>query len=139
MINLKLYRKILNPKKTIGELYWEDNLECNTLEDTDRFLENGTSEKIPGETAIPRGHYKIIIDESKRFKRDMPHILNVPFFEGIRIHSGNTEADTEGCILVGEYVNPDNTLANSRKAFDKLFKKMILAIKNGEEIEIEII
>src|SRR3972149_7264908 len=103
-ISLKLERKILNEKNTIGELYWEGEMECNTLEDTDRFLENQQNEKVDKQSAIPRGSFRVIIDKSERFKREMPHLLNVPRFTGVRIHKGNTEEDTEGCILVGEYV-----------------------------------
>ena len=140
MINLKLERKIFNERNTIGELYIEGEMECNTLEDTDRFLENQENEKVPKESAIPRGNYKVIIDKSTRFKRDMPHLLNVPRFEGVRIHKGNTEEDTEGCILVGEYV-ADNmkSVVNSEIAFKRLFFKMVEAIKNGNEIVIEVI
>lgn len=140
MINLKLERKIFNEKNTIGELYWENELECSTLEDTDRFLEDSQNEKVDKQSAIPRGIYKVIIDKSTRFKRDMPHLLDVPRFEGIRIHKGNTEEDTEGCILVGEYVADDmKSVVNSKRAFDKLFAKMIEAIKNGNEFIIEVI
>ena len=139
-ISLKLERKILNEKNTIGELYWEGEMECNTLEDTDRFLENQQNEKVDKQSAIPRGSFRVIIDKSERFKREMPHLLNVPRFTGVRIHKGNTEEDTEGCILVGEYVGEDmKSVVNSKKAFDKLFAKMVEAIKNGEEFVIEVI
>jgi dynactin complex subunit len=81
---------------TIGKMYVDGVYECYTLEDVVR---NGT--KVLGKTAIPTGEYKLIIDASVRFKQDMPHILNVPNFTGVRIHSGNTSADTDGCILLG--------------------------------------
>lgn len=102
---------------TIGELLVDGVFECFTLEDVERQV------KIKSETAIPKGTYKVIINQSNRFKRLLPLLLNVPNFEGVRIHSGNTNHDTEGCILVGQSRNK-NYIGQSRKAFDKLFKKM---------------
>lgn len=102
---------------TIGELYIDGVFECYTLEDIEREV------KIKCETAIPKGTYKVIINQSNRFKKLMPLLLNVPNFEGVRIHSGNTNHDTEGCILVGQ-TRSKNFIGQSRKAFDKLFKKM---------------
>ena len=102
---------------TIGELLVDGIFECYTLEDAERDV------KIKGETAIPKGTYNVIINESTRFKRLLPLLLNVPNFEGVRIHSGNSNHDTEGCILVGQSRNK-NYIGQSRKAFDKLFKKM---------------
>jgi hypothetical protein len=102
---------------TIGELLIDGIFECYTLEDVERPV------KIKSETAIPKGTYKVIINQSNRFKRLLPLLLNVPNFEGVRIHSGNTNHDTEGCILVGR-TRGNNYVGQSRKAFDKLFKKM---------------
>jgi hypothetical protein len=102
---------------TIGELLVDGVFECYTLEDVERQV------KIKGETAIPKGTYNVIINESNRFKRLLPLLLNVPNFEGVRIHSGNSNHDTEGCILVGKSRNK-NYIGQSRKAFEKLFKKM---------------
>jgi len=104
-------------KSTIGELYIDGIFECFTLEDVER------KEKIKSETAIPKGTYKVIINQSNRFKRLLPLLLDVPNFEGVRIHSGNTNHDTEGCILVGQTRGQDY-IGQSRKAFDKLFRKM---------------
>lgn len=102
---------------TIGELLIDGVFECFTLEDAERPV------KIKNETAIPKGTYKVIINQSNRFKRLLPLLLNVPNFEGVRIHSGNSNHDTEGCILVGQ-TRHKNYIGQSRKAFDKLFKKM---------------
>ena len=112
---------------TIGELSIDGKFECYTLEDVERAV------KIKNETAIPKGKYKVIITPSNRFKRDLPLLQNVPGFEGIRIHSGNTNHDTEGCILVGQTRAAD-FIGNSRKAFDKLFAKM----QKASEINITI-
>lgn len=102
---------------TIGELLIDGIFECYTLEDIERPV------KIKAETAIPKGTYKVIINQSNRFRRLMPLLLNVPDFEGVRIHAGNTNHDTEGCILVGRTRFKD-FIGQSRKAYEKLFKKM---------------
>jgi len=102
---------------TIGELTIDGKFECYTLEDKERDV------KIKSETAIPKGTYKVIINQSNRFKRLLPLLINVPNFEGVRIHPGNSNHDTEGCILVGMNRSVDY-ITKSRKAFDSLFKKM---------------
>jgi len=104
-------------KSTIGELLIDGVFECYTLEDIERPV------KIKAETAIPKGTYKVIVNMSNRFKKLMPLLLNVPNFEGVRIHAGNTNHDTEGCILVGRTRSKD-FIGQSRKAYEKLFKKM---------------
>ena len=104
---------------TVGKMYIDGVYECYTLEDVVR---NGT--KVIGKTAIPTGEYKVIIDASVRFKQDMPHILNVPNFTGVRIHSGNTSAHTEGCILVGTTWAGKDFIGNSRTAYKKFFDKL---------------
>jgi hypothetical protein len=104
-------------KSTIGELTIDGKFECYTLEDVEREV------KIKSETAIAKGTYKVIINQSNRFKRLLPLLLNVPNFEGVRIHSGNSNHDTEGCILVGR-TRSNDFIGQSRKAFDSLFKKM---------------
>lgn len=102
---------------TIGEMTVDGIWECYTLEDIERPV------KIKAETAIPRGTYKIIINQSNRFKRLLPLLLDVPNFQGVRIHAGNTNHDTEGCILVGRTRSKD-FIGQSKKAFESLFIKM---------------
>ena len=104
---------------TVGKMYVNGVYECYTLEDAVR---NGT--KVLGKTAIPIGTYKLIIDASTRFKQDMPHILNVPDFTGVRIHAGNTSADTDGCILVGSSWTGKDFIGNSKIAYKKFFDKL---------------
>ena len=107
-MNITLNRIAKKAKYTIGKLYINDQYFCDTLEDTDRGLTQSMTEqqigskKVYGETAIPTGTYRIIISYSNKFKKQMPLLLNVPGFAGIRIHSGNTEKDSLGCILVGK-------------------------------------
>lgn len=127
-MKLLLKRLHRTNKTTIGELYVDGVFECYTLEDIEREV------KIKSETAIPKGKYKVVITMSNRFKRRLPLLLNVPNFEGIRIHTGNTNHDTEGCILVGQSRGKD-FVGGSRKSFSKLFSKM----EKEKDITIEII
>lgn len=136
MGKLILKRKIFTNKSTIGELIYNDKKVCNTLEDTDRKLEEvGISKKLYGKTAIPRGTYKIIWNYSNKFKKELPLLLSVPGYEGVRIHAGNKPEDTLGCILCGTY-RPDkqNWISNSKSAIIKLFG----LIKNDEDLFITI-
>lgn len=126
-MKLALKRLHKTQNSTIGELTVDGLFQCYTLEDIEREV------KIKSETAIPKGTYKVIINYSNRFKRLLPLLIDVPGFEGIRIHSGNSNHDTEGCILVGETRSKD-FIGKSRKAFDKLFEKM----KKAESITITI-
>jgi hypothetical protein len=120
---------------TISKLSINNEYECYVLEDVVR----GPGEKIAGETAIPAGKYTLIIDHSNRFDKDLPHILDVPMFEGVRIHSGNTDKDTEGCLLVGQVWAGGDNIGKSRVAFDILFPKLQKAFIAKESITIEIV
>lgn len=134
-MNLRLVRheESSNGKATIGTLFVNGMYECVTLEDKIR------AEKVFGDTGIPEGTYDVIIDYSARFKRMMPHILKVPNFEGVRIHAGNTDADTAGCILVGKVHHAgEDFIGESRLAFDALFKKMLEARDARESCRITI-
>lgn len=99
-MELLLERKYLKAAYTIGCLWIEGTRFCDTLEDRVRDLKQ--EPKVPGATAIPAGRYEVIVNRSPRFGRDLPRLLDVPGFEGILIHRGNTAKDTAGCILVGE-------------------------------------
>lgn len=124
-----LLKRIYNGSTyTIGKLYCNGEYFCDTLEDVVR----PKGEKVYGKTAIPEGKYKVIITMSNRFKKMLPLILDVPNFAGVRIHSGNTEVDTEGCILVGEN-KVKGKVINSRATMNKLMKML------DEENTIEII
>jgi hypothetical protein len=121
-MKIEVTRKIFQPKSTISDLTFptnENNLLCNVLEDIDRglyqtdTLEKIMSVKVLHKTAIPYGTYKVILDFSNRFQRVMPHILNVLGFEGIRIHIGNSDIDTDGCLLLGEYYGKDDFVRDS--------------------------
>ena len=131
-MKLKLVRKYKCPNYTIGHLYINDKYFCDTLEDTVREL-NTINDKIKHKTAIPKGKYKVVVTMSPRFKRLLPLLLNVPFFEGIRIHRGNDENDTSGCIIVGE-----NKIKGKVINSTYYEKKLVELLKNEEDIEIEI-
>lgn len=118
------------PTYTSGKLYLDGQYFCDTLEDVVR------EKKVYAQTAIPYGTYSLIINYSNRFKKNMPRLLNVPNFDGILIHSGNTTADTSGCILVGTSDGNGKIVGgSSRPAFNNLFA----AIENRKNMTIAII
>ena len=127
-----LHRKTFTDKSTIGEIFLNNVFQCYSLEDTIRH-----GAKIPGETAIPSGRYEIVINFSARFNKLMPLLLEVPEFTAIRIHPGNTDTDTQGCILVGETALTD-FVGYSQNAFNDLFPKIEELMKK-KEVYIEII
>lgn len=129
---------------TISRLYVNGELfGCNTLEDTDRGLRQDMALdeikkiKVYGETAIPSGSYECVYTYSTRFKKMLPLLLNVPGFDGIRIHSGNSAKDTLGCILVGKN-DKKGWISNSRFWTDKLIQTMKTAWDRKEKVTIKI-
>ena len=124
---LVLKRTIFNDKETIGELSIDGKFYCWTLEDKDRGLEVG-GKKIKKETAIPKGIYEVAITWSNKFQRRMPILLNVPQFEGIRIHVGNSNVDTEGCILLG-FKKTNNRIQSSREATNMFYSLLAEKLK----------
>lgn len=135
-MNLKVVRDACGQYASLGKMYVNDEYQCETLEDVDRKLEDG-GVKIPCETAIPRGTYKVIVDWSPHFNRMLPHVLDVPDYEGVRIHPGNAPKDTEGCILVGMRRGP-NYVYQSVNAFNALMDKIDAALDAGEDITLEV-
>lgn len=119
---LLLRRFDFQATRTRGELIANGLHFAYVCEDTDRRLESGGI-KVPKQTAIPRGRYKVILSYSNRFGRIMPEILNVPQFAGIRFHGGNDEHDTEGCPLLGEELTP--TGVRNCAAINAALTKMI--------------
>lgn len=129
-MKLLLKRIAFEDTYTIGKLYIDGQFFCDTLEDKVRPF----GEKVFGETAIPSGIYKVVLTRSERFKRVLPLLLNVPDFEGIRIHGGNTAVDTHGCLLVG--VN-DKKGQLSQSKFT-LYRLMQILSKANKEIIITV-
>lgn len=140
-MKLTLKRIALRPTYTIGKLYIDDVYFCDTIEDTVRDLnkngkfDNG-EKKVHSKTAIPYGIYEIKWTYSPRFKKYTPQLMNVPSFEGIRIHAGNTSADTEGCLILGENKQVGKVL-NSRATINKFYQIIKKACSNGN-VTIEI-
>ena len=128
-MEILITRREFTQSSTIGIMFLNDSPQifCYTLEDTVR----GVGIKIPGKTAISAGRYEVIVDFSNRFQRMMPHVLNVPNFEGIRIHWGNTDKDTEGCILLG-MTKSEGFIGQSKIAFEKFFPLLEEALKIGK-------
>lgn len=154
-MQLNLIRSDFDDTCTIGELsVVGGEFVCYTLEDKERrlsqtdSLEHIKEIKVYGKTAIPYGTYEVAVTYSNRFKKFLPLLLNVPGFEGIRIHPGNTDADTLGCILVGRVKDTlNNRILQSRDAFDELFpiifdtckiEKVFITISNLNAIHQEV-
>ena len=119
-----------------GQMWLDGVYFGETLEDKDRFLESG-GVKIHGDTAIPRGQYRVILSMSARFKRVMPEVLGVPGFTGVRIHGGNTEANTEGCPLLGA-VRTATGVANCHGINQRLIDRIGEAIADREDVTLEV-
>ena len=137
-MKLKLLRVFLAEAYTIGHLLIDDIFFCDVLEDKVRdYNKDGELDetKVYGQTAIPYGTYKMILDYSAHFHRIMPHILNVPGFEGIRIHWGNIPKDTLGCPLLGENTEKGK-VTNSRETYNKFIIKLLDSKQKEFEIEI---
>ena len=134
-MELILKRIALKETYTIGHLYVDGKYFCDTCEDKVRDLTK--EQKVYGETAIPYGKYQICLSISPKFKRLLPKLLNVPHFEGILIHRGNTAADSAGCILVGENKEVGKVL-NSTVTEQRLVDLMKKAKDKGEDIWITI-
>ena len=136
-MELRVERRFKGDAYTIGTLYVNGERFCDTLEDKVRDLPGGES-KVPGETAIPEGRYKVIVNRSPKFGRELPRMLDVPQFEGVLIHRGNTAEDSAGCILVGEN-KMKGKVVNSTPYEEKLVALCKAALAEGETIEIEIV
>lgn len=138
-MDLKLKRIARRDTYTIGRLYIDGKYFCDTLEPTDRGLKQSLpatvnkAMKKAGATAIPTGKYQVVLNvKSQRFSKKkqydfcggyLPRLLNVPAFEGVLIHIGNTAKDTEGCILVGRNTKVGKVL-DSGVTFRALYAKL---------------
>jgi len=144
-MRIKLQRKFKSDKYTLGELFLNGEFFCNTIEDrvrelpiicpdTPKWKQCRCKEKVYAETAIPAGTYKVTLGESPRFKCVLPIIHDVPHFLGVLIHTGNTEEDSAGCIIVGMNTQKGKVL-QSKVIMTKLMERL----KNEKDITIEIV
>ncbi|RNC65802.1 DUF5675 family protein [Proteiniphilum sp. X52] len=130
-MKLRLERFFFGDKYTVGRLFIDDKYFCDTLEDRVRDL--ASEEKVYGETAIPAGTYEVRVTWSPKFKRNLPLLMGVPHFTGIRIHRGNYPKDTLGCILVGENKVKGGVINSTQ------YELLLTKILSGKKSEIEII
>ena len=133
MIHLDLFRKRIANGYTIGDLLINGEFFCETLENTVRDLNkngifDGSEKKVWGESAIPYGEFKVKVTYSPRFKRNLPRVFDVPHFEGILFHRGNSSADTEGCILLGEWDRKGDWIKNSTP-----YEKQLVKLLEGKD------
>ena len=134
VMQLDLHRKWLKKGYSIGILSIDGKRFCESVEDEDRGLKQTDSletikaKKVKGKTAIPVGTYEIKITYSPRFKKNLPLLLNVPGFDGIRIHSGNTADDTEGCLIYGKNTEVGK-VTNSRFWTNQVIEAIALALQ----------
>lgn len=153
-MEIKVDRKWKKDTYTIGNLYINGKLFCNTLEDKDRGLKQTDSlvsiqqRKVYGETAIPVGQYEIAMNivspkySAVKWYKDLcngkvPRLLNVPGFEGVLMHTGNTALDSYGCLLIGKNTIKGK-ITQSKDTFKELYKEMKIAYDKGERIYITI-
>lgn len=148
MIKLRLERDLFTPTETMGKLYIDGKFFCYTLEDKDRNLRSShaladiKARKVAGSTAIPTGKYKVAVTFSNRFQRPMPLLVNVPGFEGVRLHGGNTHHNTEGCPLVARHRNINKVHPTIQKITNWIYgsmEKELTQLLTGKEAEIEIV
>lgn len=142
-MELLLTRKKFTKNATIGTLTTNGVHLCATLEPVDRGLSSDMtineikSKKIANISAIPKGRYKVIMTYSQKFKKLLPELLDVPAYQGVRIHSGNSYQDTQGCILCGYFTQPD-LLIESRQHTQSVVNVIKKTIDDGDEVYITI-
>lgn len=141
-MKLTVVRFYDNGESTSGLLFIDGKFECYTLEDQHRDI------KVKSDTRIPNGEYKIGLrlegshheDYKKKFPKDhkgMLHVLDVPNFQFILIHIGNTEADTAGCLLVGNQITKEGKLVDSTGAYLAMYRKVANALIKKESVTIK--
>lgn len=139
-MQIKVKRFEFGTTYTIGKLYIDDVYKCFTLED--KYREVAATPvgqwKVKGKTAIPTGTYKVTYEWSRHFNGMRPRLNNVPGYEGVLIHTGNTDADTEGCILVGSTWPGTSFVSGSKIAYDSIVPFIIGAIDKNEEVFITV-
>lgn len=140
-MTLRLIREPSRQGVTLGVLFVEGVFFGFTCEDQIRERDGVPVElwKVPGETCIPHGRYRVIVTDSPKFGRPLPLLVNVPGFEGIRMHPGNSQADTDGCILPGFGRDAvARKVTDSRVACDALQRQIDAASGSGDPVWLSI-
>lgn len=139
-MEIVVHRKWFSPTATISEVEVDGAAVCFMLEDCVRQVDGRpvAEWKVPGETAIPTGRYRVTITPSARFGRNLPLLDGVEGFAGIRIHPGNGPQDTEGCLLPGHKVIGPNTVGQSKLAFEGLYALIAEELRAGGEVWITV-
>lgn len=141
-MKIDVFRVRFHETRTVGQLYIDGVFMCFTLEDKVREVPGQPVEKwkVKNETAIPSGDYDLVLQDSPRFGVDTPTILRVPGFTHVRIHSGNTEHHTEGCLIVGYKLNDDGTIkfGTTKPALLDLKGKIKRALQEGSKVKLSI-
>lgn len=132
----KQHRQVFLPKITISDLFKPSGeLICNILED---HLPTPYV-KVPKVTCIPYGRFEVKWTFSNRFQKNTLQLMNVPQFEGIRVHSGTTEADTEGCLIPGIYLPAyPGMITSSRDSVKKVESIICPLLASGDTVYISI-
>ena len=137
-MQLRLVRSVFNNDSTFGKLFLNGTFYAFTCEDKVRHLQGDCTKKIKNETAIDAGTYEVVLSFSNHFQKFLPLLLNVKCFEGIRIHGGNTAADSEGCILIGADGDMKTRIGNCKSKVLSLVAAL-KGVQKQEKIFIEII
>lgn len=127
---ITLHRDVCGPDNTLGTIAINDRFECYCVEDTTRY------QKLGGKTAIPAGRYQVVITMSPRVKKMLPLLLGVPGFTDVRIH--HSDDNSPGCIVVGKE-RTRYGVAESRMAYEVLYRKIEAAMNSGEIVWIDAI
>jgi hypothetical protein len=139
---IQVFRVRFFKTHTIAQVYIDGDFFCFALEDVVREVPGQAVEKwkVPHETAIPAGVYGVHLENSPKFGSDTPTIESVPGFEEIRIHSGNTDHDTDGCLILGYKLDANSLIqfGTTRPAVADLKAKIKKAMSTGEKVYIEI-
>ncbi|WP_297815619.1 DUF5675 family protein [Segetibacter sp.] len=137
-MEIKVVRSVRNENSTFGKMFMNNEFYAYTCEDKVRNLKGDKSKKIYGKTAIDAGRYEVVLSYSEHFKKYLPLLLNVPCFQGIRIHGGNTSEDSLGCILIGANGDLKSCISNCASKVNNLVS-ILKGVEKKEKTWIEIV
>lgn len=141
-MKLTLQRTHAVGPRTFGHMYADGQFMCYTLEDAVREVPGQPVAvwKIKGHTAIPSGRYRITLEHSPRFGPDTLTVHDVPGFTGVRMHAGNTEADTEGCPLLGLAIDVRGIVGGTSRTAVALVREAVRqAASKGDAVWMDVV